>query len=200
MAKALNKNRMLISKIALGATILVVLLSRQYWPEENPYHEIFEVIGITLVSLCMVGRVYTTAFLGGFKNDVLVTHGIYSVLRNPLYFFSLLGITGIAFMFNHVSVMLVLPLSFLILYLGLIKREEVFLHDKFGTAYEEYAQNTYALIPRFVRYSTPETMEFNPKYLTKALLDSVWWLSALPIIELVEYLQAQNILPVLFTS
>lgn len=200
MAKALNKNRMLISRIALIATIIIVLLSRQYWSEKSIYHEFFEMIGVTLISLCVVGRVYSTAFIGGFKNDILVTYGIYSVLRNPLYFFSLLGITGIAFISNHILIMLFLPLSFLILYLGLIKREAEFLHEKFGTAYEEYTKKTYALIPKFTHYNAPKIMEINPKYLTKALLDAVWWLAAWPIIEFAEYLQSLHILPVLFAS
>lgn len=200
MAVALNKNRMLFSKLAIVTTVLVVLLSREYWPEESTYHELFDIAGGLLVGLCAIGRVYSTAFLGGFKNEILVDYGIYSVLRNPLYFFSLIGITGVALMSNHISVMIGLPLFFFIMYQGLITREQEFLKDKFGENYLAYARNTRALIPCFANYQAPATMEINPRYLTKALLDAVWWLTALPIIEFVEYLQTKNIVPVFFVG
>lgn len=200
MAKALNKNRMQESRFALIITLIIVLFSRQYWGEENIYHEIFEITGTILVGICALGRVYATTYLGGFKNEVLITHGIYSALRNPLYFFSLLGVTGIALMSNHLCVVIGLPLFFVVLYMSLIKREQNFLREKFGLQYEAYRQTTRALIPNFKQYHDPETLQINPRFVTKAFLDAVWWLAALPLIELVEYLQSAKILPVFFAS
>ena len=72
MAKALNKNRILGSKLILASSLGIVLFSRQFWGEENPIHEIFEMIGLVLVMICALGRVYATAYLGGFKNDELI--------------------------------------------------------------------------------------------------------------------------------
>ncbi len=198
MAKKLNKNRMLTSRVAVFMSLAVVLLSRQYWTEESGYHEIFEMIGVVLTGMCALGRVYSTAFLGGFKNDVLITHGIYSVLRNPLYFFTLLGVTGVALMSNHISIMIGLPLCFAFMYKGLIAREQSFLHEKFGDEYDQYVGRTRALIPAFANYTAPETLEISPRYLTKSLLDALWWLAALPIIELTELVQSQGFLPTFF--
>lgn len=200
MARDLNKNRMLGSRIAVLTAVLVVLFSKQYWTEESPYHELFEMIGITLTSLCALGRVYSTAFLGGLKNETLITHGIYSVLRNPLYFFSLMGITGIALMSNHLIVMVGLPLFFLFLYHGLIKREQGFLRSAFGEEYETYSHGTPALIPNFSNFNVPDALTINPRYLTKSVFDAVWWFSALPIIELAEYLQESGFVPTLFVG
>lgn len=200
MAKALNKKRMLGSKIAVLASISIVFLSRQYWTEENMYHEVFELIGITLTSICAMGRIYSTAFLGGHKNETLITHGIYSVLRNPVYFFTLLGITGVAFMSNHISVMIGLPIFFFMMYSQLINRKQEFLLQKFGNEYRQYSQSTYALWPNFSNYTAPDVIDLNPRYLTKSILDAVWWLAALPIIELSEYLHTQHILPTFFVG
>ncbi len=200
MAKALNKKRILGSKIALALTILTVSLSRQYWQESSIYHELFEIIGITLISICAMGRIYSTAFLGGFKNEVLITQGIYSVMRNPLYFFTLTGIVGISLLSNHIIVMIALPLFFAFLYTGLIQREERFLAKEFGEQFTNYKKQVYALIPNFGHYQATPCIEINPKYITKAFMDAVWWLAALPIIELIEYLQDADILPVLFVS
>lgn len=197
MARALNKNRMLGSKFAIGLSIAVILASRTFWKEESLSHEVFDLTGSVLVGICAIGRVYSTVFLGGFKNDQLITQGIYSVMRNPLYFFSLLGIIGIALMSNHILVMIGLPLFFLFMYMGLIKREETFLTDKFGTDYHNYKAKTYALIPNFGRYHAPEQMTVNPHFVNKAFLDAVWWLIALPLIELIEYVQSLKIFPLL---
>ncbi len=198
MAKSLNKNRMLGSKVAIALTIGTVFLSRQYWPEETPYHEIFELTGTVLVALCAIGRIYATAFLGGFKNEMLVTHGIYSIMRNPLYFFTLLGVTGVALMSNHLSVIIGLPLFFVILYSGLIQREQAFLQEKFGDEFLAYKKKTRALIPNFSHYTAPQVIEINPRYIGKAFMDAIWWLMALPLIEFSEYLQEHHILPTFF--
>lgn len=198
MAQILNKNRMFGSRFALILTILVTLFSRQYWTEETVYHEVFEIIGVIFVGICAMGRIYSTAFLGGHKNECLITHGIYSVLRNPLYFFTLLGVTGIALISNHISVMIGLPLFFALMYRGLINREQAFLQEKFGQTYIDYTQSTSAMFPNFANYRAPETVVMNPRLLTKSLFDAVWWLAALPIIEFIEYLQAHHVLPILF--
>lgn len=200
MAKSLNKNRMLGSKAALAVAVLIVLFSRQYWPEESPYHEILETTGSVMIGLCAMGRLYASVFLGGHKNQTLITHGIYAVLRNPLYFFSLLGITGIAMISNHISVMIGLPLFFLFLYSGLIRREQDFLQKEFGKEYESYKNNVASLIPNFSNYNAPDSMTIHPHFVGKAFMDSIWWLAALPIIELCEYLQQLKIIPVLFAG
>jgi protein-S-isoprenylcysteine O-methyltransferase Ste14 len=195
MAKALNQSRMTNSKLALAGAFLIVLSSRQYWNEDMILHEAFEILGTFLVGICAMGRVYATAFLGGHKNDQLVTNGIYSVMRNPLYFFTLLGITGVAFISNHPLVMVGLPLFFYILYARLISREEAFLSEKFGQEYKSYKESTPALFPSFKHINSPETFEMKPKYITKAFWDAIWWFSALPLIETVEYLQESGIVP-----
>ncbi|MCK6418033.1 MAG: isoprenylcysteine carboxylmethyltransferase family protein [Alphaproteobacteria bacterium] len=200
MAKNLNKSRILASKAALISTLLIVLFSRQYWQDDSAYHEVLELVGNFLIAICAMGRVYATAFLGGFKNDRLVTHGIYSLMRNPLYFFSLIGITGVALVSNHLVVMIGLPMFFLLIYLQLIAREESFLLEKFGAAFTDYMQRVPALWPRFSNYNAPQTTELTPRFLNKAFADAVWWLAALPVIELVEYLQTAGWVPTFFTS
>ncbi|MEZ5814289.1 MAG: isoprenylcysteine carboxylmethyltransferase family protein [Alphaproteobacteria bacterium] len=157
-------------------------------------------VGSILVGLCAMGRLYTSVFLGGYKNHTLITHGIYAVLRNPLYFFSLLGIIGVALMSNHVSIMIGLPLFFLFLYFGLIRREQAFLQTTFGSKYENYKKDAAALIPNFSNYNAPDCITIHPRFVTNAFKDAIWWLAALPIIELSEYLQEIKIIPVFFVG
>lgn len=200
MAKALNKHRILASKIILISSLMLVFISKQFWPDDSIWHEVFEMLGLALVFICAMGRVYATAYLGGFKNEELVTHGIYSIMRNPLYFFTLLGVTGIGLISNHIVIMIALPVTFLLLYSGLIKREESFLEETFGDEYRRYKQKVPALFPNFKNYQAPQTLTFYPHFMNNAFFDAVWWVMALPIIELTEYLQINGILPTFFVS
>lgn len=189
MAKNLNKSRMRDSRLAVLIVLAVVFLTKTTITSHTASHEIVEYVGYILISFCALGRLYSTAFLGGFKNEQLITYGAFSVTRNPLYFFSFLGMTGIALISVHILVILILPLFFLVLYHFLIKREESFLVEKFGDSYQSYMRRTPRFFPNFSRYEAPEVMESSPKYLKKALLDAVWWFAVFPVFEMAEYLQ-----------
>ncbi len=189
MARQLNKSRMAVSRLIVVGVVLLVLFTYALIPVESAWHEFFDVLGIMLVSLCALGRLYTSAYLGGFKNDVLVTHGPFSVVRNPLYFFSLLGFTGVAFMTNHVFLMVAVPLGFILLYTALIKREENFLKDKFGAAYDDYMNRVPRLCPRLRGFHVPDQVILNTRFLDKAFKDALWWFAAFPLVEFVEFIQ-----------
>ena len=72
----------------------------------------------------------------------LVTHGIYSRIRNPIYVFSAIAIAGAALTFEKPLWLLVFVV---ILPLQLIRsrREARVLEDKFGEQYREYARHTW---------------------------------------------------------
>ena len=135
--RALNKNRIRDSRIALLISTVILLLAQPLLHYGNNSHEILEFTGSLLVVFCAVGRIYTTAFIGGLKNSQLVTWGPYSVTRNPLYLFSLIGITGIAMIMGFVSLVIVNIIVFSLLYHFLITREETFLRNEFGDVYSD---------------------------------------------------------------
>lgn len=200
MAVKLNKTRMRDSKIALIIAFLLILFTRQFWENESPLHEFLDFAGYFLIALCALGRVYSTAFLGGFKNAELITHGPFSIVRNPLYFFSLIGVTGFALISNHLVIIIALPIFFVVLYHYLIIREEHFLEEEFGEVYRDYKKKVPRLFPNFSLYNAPETTMMYPKFINKAFADAIWWFAPFPIIELIEYLQETQILPVFFAS
>lgn len=198
MAQKLNKTRIRDSKIILITTLIVSTISASTFPDETPWHEFLDLVGSMMVVFCVVGRLYATAFLGGHKNDRLITDGPFSVVRNPLYVFSLIGVVGIGFMSSHLTAMIALPVLFLLMYHFLIKREEEFLAEKFGDEYKRYCKKTPRLIPNFKLYHAPATITTVPKYLNKALRDSIWWLAIFPTFETIEYLQDIHVLKPLF--
>ncbi len=195
MAQKLNQTRIRDTKVILIIAAFFILFTQPTFSDEGIIHEILDFIGYILVAICALGRVYSTAFLGGHKNKNLITQGPYSVVRNPLYSFSLLGITGIAMMTNHIIIMIVTPLIIGIIYDRLIKREEVFLKEEFGKEYDAYITSTPRLFPKFSNYSVSDDTILYPKMLSRSFSDAIWWFAFFPIIELLEYLQESGIVP-----
>ena len=84
-------------------------------------------------------------YSSGYKSSELVTQGPYSVSRNPLYFFSFVGLIGIGLATETVTLTLFLVAFFALVYPAVIAGEEEFLRGKFGDAYAEYCRR----MPRF---------------------------------------------------
>jgi protein-S-isoprenylcysteine O-methyltransferase Ste14 len=62
----------------------------------NPlYNFLTESLGIMLVFIGMVGRIFSSIFIGNLKNQKIINYGMYSITRNPLYFFSFIGFLGV---------------------------------------------------------------------------------------------------------
>lgn len=199
MAKNLNKTRMRDSRILMVIAFLIALISKPAIEPESGLFEAFEVIGFTLLATCAIGRIYSTAFIGGAKNDKLITAGPYSMCRNPLYFYSLLGAAGIGMMSERFTIMAFLVGGFVLIYHGLISREEEFLAEKFGSDYTDFCAKTPRLMPAFSKYTCPSEVVFQSRYLNKAVKDAIWWFAAMPIFETIEYLQGHGIIKPLFT-
>ena len=81
------------------------------------------------------------------KRENLVTSGIYSIVRNPIYSAFFLIFTGILITAHNVY-LLVLPVVFYVFLTILMKRtEEKWLLEKFGSSYIEYCKKVNRVIP-----------------------------------------------------
>ncbi|MCH2547487.1 MAG: isoprenylcysteine carboxylmethyltransferase family protein [Alphaproteobacteria bacterium] len=187
LQNSLNRSRLLIGRVLLLLALTIVLFSSSYLPQEALLHHLNHSIGLVLISLCILGRFYCTLFIGGRKNEELVTTGPFSVVRNPLYLCSLLGIIGIGFTSNQLSVLIILVVGMLLMYLPLVRQEEAFLQEKFGQAYTQYC----ALVPRFIPsptlYQSPKEIIINMRRIHSFLRDALWWLTPVIIIDLIEW-------------
>ncbi len=75
------------------------------------------------------------------QTTALVTNGLFKFSRNPLYMSQLVGFSGIAVYFNSLWVLILLPVLYILLYLGVVLREERYLEGKFGDDYMDYKKN-----------------------------------------------------------
>mgnify|MGYP000178653446 CR=1 FL=1 len=69
---------------------------------------------------------------------VLITDGVYRFTRNPMYLALVLIAFGIAIRLGTISALLVPPVLFVLLDRRFVRREEEFLRDQIGGAYDEY--------------------------------------------------------------
>jgi protein-S-isoprenylcysteine O-methyltransferase Ste14 len=72
----------------------------------------------------------------------LVTHGVYSKIRNPIYVFGVVMITGVVLVLHRPILWLVL-VAVIILQTVRARREALVLEAAFGDAYREYRRKTW---------------------------------------------------------
>lgn len=79
-----------------------------------------------------------TAVNPGLPTTAIVSGGIFSLSRNPIYVSLTLLYLGVALLFNALVPVLLLPPLLCVVQTGIIKREESYLERKFGEEYPRY--------------------------------------------------------------
>jgi protein-S-isoprenylcysteine O-methyltransferase Ste14 len=98
--------------------------------------------------LALLGILFRALAAGHVKKDrELTTTGPYAFVRNPLYVGSIVIGIGFAIAACDVWVGIVLALYFFIVYVPVIRAEEVYLRSQFA-GYPEYMQQVPSLMPR----------------------------------------------------
>lgn len=141
--------------IACGTTLLAVILGHippinMGIPSNSTIRYIYIGFGCLLAVLALLLIVNAIAEAHIYENiqmGKLVTTGVYSKTRNPIYSGVIFGCTGILFISGN-AFMYVLPIIywFLLTYM-LINTEEVILRRRFGQDYKEYMQKTNRIAP-----------------------------------------------------
>lgn len=184
--------------VVLFAGLAVCLLGQARWRPGSVVHELIEWVGVVLIVICIIGRTWCTLYIGGRKDTELVTLGPYSISRNPLYFFSTIGAAGIGAQFGSVVLVVIAALISIAIFSLVIRQEEQLLSDLHGAPYDDYRQRVPLLVPRLSLWKDAEVLEVRPPRIVMTFIDASLMLLAVPISELIEYLQERAILPVFF--
>jgi protein-S-isoprenylcysteine O-methyltransferase Ste14 len=152
-------------------------------------------VGLILVGIASVGRLWCSLYIAGRKTRRLVTEGPYSVSRNPLYFFSLVGFAGVGLASETVSVPLTLIIAFGLYYPTVIRAEERRLHALHAAEYEQYTNSTPRFFPAFGRLVEPETFAVNPRVFRRHVIHALVFVWAVGILELFEKLRDLGWIP-----
>jgi len=114
--------------------------------------------------------------------EKLVTGGIFTHCRNPLYVGNLLIILGVGVASNSLLFMCIGFPFFLFAYRAIVAAEENFLRNKFGAEFDEYCARVNRFLPNFSGISrTLSGMRFNWRRLITAEYGSafVWMLATI---------------------
>ena len=113
---------------------------------------LFSCIGFALVVLGGFGRIWSSLYLEGFKTKKLIKDGPYSMVRNPLYFFSLTILLGICFAIKSIPISIALLSVFILFHVPTIINEEKVLLSTHDESYKAYYESTPRLLPNIFKY------------------------------------------------
>jgi protein-S-isoprenylcysteine O-methyltransferase Ste14 len=75
--------RRVVLAVLIAALFSILLFGQFRFPAETVVHETLEMLGIAMIFLGIVGRLWSTLYIGGRKSAVVVTGGPYFVTRQP---------------------------------------------------------------------------------------------------------------------
>lgn len=190
--------RRMVLAVLVVVLFAALLFGQSTFPPETPVHETIEMFGVLLIFLGIVGRLWSTLYIGGRKSSEVVTGGPYSITRNPLYVFSTIAAAGVGAQIGSFSGIILFALLCAGAFHIVILREERYLKEVLGAPYQAYLARVPRFFPNLSLYQEGDTGSFKPRLLLTTLLDGLVFLVALPVFETIDGAQQSGILPVLF--
>ena len=137
LIKKIASKRMAILRISVILIIIFIILDNNFSAYtldiDMNTSVLFSCIGFTFVDLGGFGRIWASLYLEGFKTKKLIKEGPNSMVRNPLYFFSLMLFLGMCFAIKSIAISVALLLVFVLFHVPTILNEEKVLlstHDE----------------------------------------------------------------------
>lgn len=193
MRYRIRTSRLVVWPLAVGIT-----LAGSQWEQQFVLRGLLFLIGCVLVSTAVIGRLWCSQYISAYKTRHLVTSGPYSLSRNPLYVFSSIGAVGLGFATETLTIPFVLALMFAVFYPKVIRDEETKLAELHGEPFKAYMASVPRFWPRNFKLVEPEEYIVSPVKFRHALLDAIWFMWLLGIIQMAEALRHGDILPTLF--
>lgn len=191
-------HRIVVSRLFAVAFFLLIAVT-QGAHEGNILSSLLFLAGLVLVGIATVGRLWCSLYISGRKDTELITTGPYSLTRNPLYFFSLLGFVGLGLATETISLAVAFAVVFLLGYRRVIQREEEFLRRRFGQAFADYCARTPRFFPKLKGLREPEQYLVNPRLFRRTMGDVLWFVWLVGAIEFVEALHEFGFITPLLT-
>ncbi len=182
-----EKYRIFLSRIAAVIGLFFLCSTQSYWETKNEtltFSLFF--IGMILVAIASLGRMWCSLYIAGYKDNKLITEGPYSICRNPLYFFSMIGVVGIGCSTETFTFPIVFIILFALYYPFIIKSEEKRLKQLFGVEFEEYTKRVPAFFPRLSIFAEPENYSVKPAVYRKHIFSALWFIWIVGILEVIE--------------
>lgn len=192
-----KRYRILLTRILLGIVALAILLSAPVWRPGPVASVTVDLAAFILVLIAAFGRLWALSYISGHKTRDLITQGPYSVARNPLYFFSLIGAVGIGMVTKSIFTLCAVLAAFAVYYPLVIRAEEKHLEQVHGEGFRAYKTRVPAFLPRFSAYTEPAEYPVNARYFRRAFFSVMWFPLIYMIFLFLERLHTAGIAPVL---
>jgi protein-S-isoprenylcysteine O-methyltransferase Ste14 len=161
--------------------------------------ELTQLAGLLCIACAALGRVWTSAFIAGFKDTSLGREGPYSALRHPLYVLSLLAMLGVGLASRSVAIAVALLVVFGGIYVAAARSEDAILDRAHGAQFDAFRREVPAFLPHWSAYRVPETLEIRPRLFWKAFLDAGSVLGLYALVRLADEMQLAGITPTWLT-
>ena len=191
-------NRILWSRVGLVLTLFVAVFSAPPAYLDQWVRDVLELAGYVLLVAATLWRIWCLMFIGGSKDGQLAVQGPYSVVRNPLYIGSFIGIVGFGLAVGLPLLSAGLAVAFGTLYPAVVEQEERRLREIFGERFERYCERVPRWMPRWSLYDEPENIVVSTARVRHGMLDGMWYLWAFAFTELLGALHERGLVPYLF--
>lgn len=190
------RSRIAVSRVFVAGVILLMLCSSSRWGSSHPVvSALIFALGCVLVGIATMGRLWCGLYISGYKTRSLISVGPYSMSRNPLYLFSLIGAVGVGMATETLLIPLLISIAFALYYPAIIKAEEVKLLGRHPDAYGAYCAGVPRFLPDLSLLKEPDEYVVSPRLFRKSLVDALWFVWLIGILEFVEALREVGYLP-----
>ena len=139
-AQTMKANILTALFLVIGVVLLGIHYAHEPW---TPMRIAGALIGLPSLLLLLLARIELGgAFSVRPKAEALVTHGLYSRMRNPIYFFGTITIAGY-FLYTRRPLGLSILLVVVPLQIYRAREEKKILEAKFGEEYRRYRARTW---------------------------------------------------------
>lgn len=195
-----QQTRLLMTKLLFMSIVIVFTVSESSLEAIHPLLCAFLfLVGCFLVGLASLGRLWCSLYIAGHKTKDLVTIGPYSICRNPLYFFSMLGGIGIGCVTETLTIPAFILMVFALYYPYVIRFEEKKLRELHGREYEDYFRTVPQFWPKWSLLTEPQEYSVNPKTFKKHIFSALWFIWLIGILEMLETFHEIKLFPTLFS-
>ncbi len=195
-----EKYRMVISRVAAVIVLFLLFTTKSHWEAQNEAVTfLLFMLGMVLVGIASLGRMWCSLYIAGYKDDQLVTEGPYSLCRNPLYFFSLIGAVGIGVATETLTFPILFTVLFALYYPFVILSEERRLKQLFGTSFDDYAIRVPRFFPKLSTFSEPENYNVKPVVYRNHIFSALWFVWLIGVLEVIEGLREIGVISSLWS-
>ena len=191
--------RLATSRTLLIGVVAFACVSKSAWDPHSVESEAMKAVGLAMILFGAFGRVWCAGHIAGRKNKDLVALGPYSMMRNPLYFFSMFAFTGSGLCFGSLTLGAAFFAVFMLTHWPTILAEEKYLRGAFGESYEQYCARVPRFLPNPSLFQRATEVTISIKAFNRALFEAGLMPLAFLAAQGIERLHAMEILPSMFT-